>query len=186
MSGRGIALGFDHGTVAAAVVDIEVNKKTGKITAKHVYCCVEPGVAINPAGAQNNLEGEAVQGASRVLVEQLVFDTRQVTSTDWVTYPIMRFKDAPKVTLKVLSRTDIVDRATGSGSHSGGAGESPASVVAGAIPNAFFDATGVRIREAPMTPARVRAMLQRGRRGVIDQGHYLNEKGPGNGPFLCQ
>jgi CO/xanthine dehydrogenase Mo-binding subunit len=159
-SGRGIAFGYDHGTVAAGVADIEVNKKTGKITVKNVYCCVDPGVVINPAGAENNLEGDLVQGISRVLREQVTFNKRHITSLDWVTYPILRFSDSPKVAVKMLSRTDIVDRATGSGSHSGGGGEAAASVVGAAVANAFFDATGVRLREAPMTPARVLATLE--------------------------
>ena len=71
----------------------------------------------------------------------------------------MRFKDAPQVTLQVLSRTDIPS-ATGSGSESGGGGESSGAPTAPAIANAFFDATGVRMRDAPMTPARVRATLK--------------------------
>ena len=70
VTGRGIGFGFDHGTPSAAVAEIEVNKKTGKITAKHIYCCVQPGYAINPDGLQNNAEGEVVQVTSRVLLEQ--------------------------------------------------------------------------------------------------------------------
>jgi nicotinate dehydrogenase subunit B len=159
VTGRGIALGFDHGTVIAGVADIEVNKKTGKIVPKHIYCCVEAGVAINPAGLQNNVEGDAVQALSRLLFEQVRFDKRRVTTLDWVTYPIMRFKDAPQVTVQVLSRSDIPD-VTGSGSHVGGGGEAAGSAAVLAIANAFFDATGVRMRDAPMTPARVRATLR--------------------------
>ena len=158
VTGRGIGFGFDHGTPSAAVAEIEVNKKTGKITAKHIYCCVQPGYAINPGGLQNNAEGEVVQITSRVLLEQTAFNTRRVTSLDWTTYPIMRIKDAPQVTVQVLSRTDIPS-ATGSGSQSGGGGEA-AAPTAPAIANAFFDATGVRMRDAPMTPARVRAELK--------------------------
>ena len=70
----------------------------------------------------------------------------------------MRIKDAPQVTVQVLSRTDIPS-ATGSGSQSGGGGEA-AAPTSPAIANAFFDATGVRMRDAPMTPARVRAVLK--------------------------
>ena len=159
VTGRGIAFGFDHGTPTAAVAEIEVNKKTGKITPKHIYCCVQPGFAINPAGLQNNAEGEVVQVTSRVLLEQTQFNKQRITSLDWVTYPILRFKDAPQVTVQVLSRTDIPS-ATGSGSESGGRGESSGAATAPAIANAFFDATGVRMRDAPMTPARVRAVLK--------------------------
>ena len=97
------------------------------------------------------------------LHEQVNFNTKEVVkSTDWVTYPILRFKDAPKITLVELSRTDVPDKSrTGSpASRTTGAGEPGLVPMAPAIANAFFDATGVRIREAPMTPARVRNWLR--------------------------
>ena len=76
-------------------------------------------------------------GASRALLEEVVFNKAQVTSLDWVTYPILRFKDSPKVSRQVVQRTDLV---------STGSGEPPTRPIAAAIANAFFDATGVRIR----------------------------------------
>ena len=87
-----------------------------------------------------------------------------MTSLDWVSYPILRFKDAPKITLVALSRTDVPVNDTAStvaalGSRSTGGGEPGTVPMPAAIANAFFDATGVRIREAPMTPARVRGAL---------------------------
>jgi CO/xanthine dehydrogenase Mo-binding subunit len=168
VTGRGIAFGFDHGTVAAAVGDIEVNKKTGKIIANHIYGVVEPGVVIYPGGIENDNLGEAVIAVSRVLTEQLTFNTKRVTSLDWVSYPILRFKESPKVTIKSVSRSDIPSANPwapavpdpGGGSLSGGGGEVISSAVAPAIANAFFDAIGVRMRDTPMTPARVRATLR--------------------------
>jgi CO/xanthine dehydrogenase Mo-binding subunit len=159
VTGRGFSFGHYANSPAAGIVEIEVNKRTGKIVVKNVWGTIDPGYVVYPDGLANNEMGAAVQGVSRALHEQVAFDTQRVTSTDWVTYPILRFKDAPNVTLKALSRTDIPD-ATGSGSRSTGAGE-PASVpMPAAIANAFFDATGVRIREAPMTPVRVRHYLR--------------------------
>jgi nicotinate dehydrogenase subunit B len=126
---------------------------------------VDPGVAINPAGLQNNLEGDVVQTTSRLLLEEMRFSTQRITSLDWVSYPVLRFKDTPMVSVQVLSRTDIPDSydipaASGTGFHAGGGGEGSGSATAPAIANAFFDATGVRMRETPMTPARVRAVLK--------------------------
>ena len=87
-----------------------------------------------------------------------------MTSLDWVTYPILRFKDAPKITFSLVQRTDIPAVATGTTASVGllatGSGEPPTAPIAAAVANAFFDATGVRIREAPMTPGRVRAALK--------------------------
>jgi CO/xanthine dehydrogenase Mo-binding subunit len=83
-------------------------------------------------------------------MEEVKFTKTRITSNDWATYPIMRFKDAPAVTVAVVQRMD---------KPSTGAGEPALAPVAAAVANAFFDATGARIRVAPMTPARVRAAL---------------------------
>ena len=99
-----------------------------------------------------------------------------MTSLDWVSYPIMRFVDAPTITFDFVQRTDIpavnggTVQANGtsapsssvaaSGVYSSGSGEPPTASIGAAIANAFFDATGVRMRSAPMTPARVRATLK--------------------------
>jgi len=164
VTGRGIALGGFAGTMAAIVADIQVNKKTGKIVARHLYGAQDTGLTIYPRGAQNQAVGSMTQGASRALHEAVVFDKARVTSLDWVTYPIMRFKEAPSITFSLVQRTDIPDDDWDSvefvGAKATGSGEPPTAPVAAAIANAFFDATGVRIHEAPMTPSRVRAVLK--------------------------
>jgi CO/xanthine dehydrogenase Mo-binding subunit len=159
LKGRGFAFGHYSNSPTAGIVEIEVNKTTGKITVKNAWVTIDPGFVVYPEGAKNNEEGAAMQGISRALHEQVNFNTKEVVSTDWVTYPILRFKDAPKITLVELSRTDVPDP-SGSGSRTTGAGEPGLVPMAPAIANAFFDATGVRIREAPMTPARVRNWLR--------------------------
>ncbi|HWE80687.1 MAG TPA: molybdopterin cofactor-binding domain-containing protein, partial [Gaiellaceae bacterium] len=151
VTGRGIALGSFASSQAGVVAEIQVNKKTGKITPIQMYAAQNAGLAINPALVENQMSGAMIMGTSRGLFEEITFDKSRVTSLDWVTYPIMRFKDAPKVTTVVVQRTDL---------QSTGSGEPPNCPAAAAVANAFFDATGVRIRQAPMTPARVRAVLK--------------------------
>jgi CO/xanthine dehydrogenase Mo-binding subunit len=163
VTGRGVAFGHFANSRVAAVADIEVNKTTGKITVKEVFVASDAGLVVYPDGMHNNEEGAIMQGVSKALTEQLVFDKGKVTSLDWVSYPMIRFKDAPKITLEALQRTDVPITDTTSvaagGSRSTGSGEPGLVPVPAAIANAFFDATGVRIREAPMTPGRVRAVL---------------------------
>jgi len=77
-------------------MDIEVNKKTGKILVKHVYGAQDAGLTVNPNLVENQMMGAMVQGVSRALFEELAFNKNQVTSLDWVSYPIMRFKE-PKL-----------------------------------------------------------------------------------------
>ena len=161
VSGRGVAFGFYSNTMSCCVADITVNKKTGKIVVKTLHVDGDAGLIAYPAGSENNEEGAAMQGLSRALTEEVTFNKSNVTSLDWVTYPMVRFKDAPKVFIHGLTRTDVPDP-SGPGSRTTGSGEPALPPVAPAIANAFFDATGVRIYEAPMSPARVRAVLKAG------------------------
>jgi nicotinate dehydrogenase subunit B len=151
VTGRGYGSGT-HGTAAysGAVVEIEVNKKTGHIRATHIYNATDAGLAVNPSGIENQMSGGSIFGLSRIL-EQVNFNKSRVTSLDWVTYPILRFKDAPKVTNILINRPDQLPLGTG---------EPTVCPVPGAVANAFFDATGVRIRTGPFSPAVVRATLK--------------------------
>ena len=151
VTGRGYGSGT-HGTAAyaGAVVEIEVNKKTGHIRATHIYNALDAGLAVNPAGVENQMSGGSIFGLSRIL-EQVNFNKSRVTSLDWVSYPILRFKDAPLITNVLIQRPDQLPL---------GAGEPTVCPVPGAVANAFFDATGVRIRTGPMTPAVVRSTLK--------------------------
>jgi nicotinate dehydrogenase subunit B len=164
VKGRGVAFGTFSNTRAVGIVEIEVDKKTGKILVKQVHYAADNGYVVFPDGLHNNEEGAIIQGISRGLREQVSFDKKGVTSVDWVSYPILRFTDAPKLHLVVQSRSDVPINDTGatvaaSGARSTGGGEPGTVPMPAAIANAFFDATGVRIREMPMTPSRVRGVL---------------------------
>jgi CO/xanthine dehydrogenase Mo-binding subunit len=172
--GRGLAFGTFANSQVAMVADIDVDMKTGKIVAKQLYIAHANGISISPDLIANQAEGAAIMGLSRALYEELTFTKERVTSTDWVSYPILRIKDSPSVTVAIVTPDGYVVNKPGGGTNiqAGniasaaanwtvtGSGE-PAQVPPGAaVANAFFDATGVRIREAPMRPARVRATLK--------------------------
>jgi CO/xanthine dehydrogenase Mo-binding subunit len=151
VTGRGIALGGFASTQVGVVADIQVDKKTGRILVTHLYASQINGLTISPGLVENQMSGNLIQGLSRGLYEQVTFDRNRVTSLDWATYPILRFKQSPKVTTVSIQRKDL---------PSTGSGEPVNAPVAAAVANAFFDATGVRIRVAPMTAARVRSTLK--------------------------
>jgi CO/xanthine dehydrogenase Mo-binding subunit len=164
VTGRGVALGGFAGTMAAIVAEVSVNKKSGKITATNLYGAQDTGLSVYTGGVENQAVGSMTQGLSRALYESLVFNKSNVTSLDWVTYPILRFKDSPPITFSLVQRTDIPAVDNGSVAANGllatGSGEPPTAPIAAAVANAFYDATGVRIRQAPMTPERVRVTLK--------------------------
>jgi CO/xanthine dehydrogenase Mo-binding subunit len=151
-TGRGIGLGTHLTSYGGAVAEIEVNKETGKVSVKHMYGAIDAGLAVNPAFIENQISGQLVQTASRMLLEEVTFNKTNVTSLDWNSYPILRFEECPEVTPVVVQRLD---------QKSTGAGEEVMAAAAGAIANAFFDATGVHMREFPLTPKRVLAALSR-------------------------
>jgi nicotinate dehydrogenase subunit B len=148
VSGRGLALSANG--LQGAVADVAVNRKSGKIVVKHIYAVQDPGLVVNPASVENQIIGNQIMGTSRAIVEGVRFGKSRVTSIDWATYPILRFKEHPGVTPVVIVRND---------QPMAGAGEATHGPTAAAIANAFFDATGVRIRQMPMTPPRVKQVL---------------------------
>lgn len=151
--GRGIGMGTHLASYGAAVAEIEVNRETGKVVAKHLYGAVDAGLVVNPGNVESQISGQLVQTASRMFHEEVTFTRTNVTSLDWATYPILRFEECPQVTPVVVQRLN--ERSTG-------ADEEVMAAAAGAIANAFFDATGVRMSEFPFTPKRVLAALKRG------------------------
>ena len=128
------------------VVASVIEKASDGLTAAQVA-----GLSVYLPGIENQISGNLIMGTSRALAEEVVFNTKQVTSLDWVTYPILRFQDSPTVTTVVLQQLN---------QPPSGAGEEAMAPVPGAIANAFFDATGARIYQYPMTPAHVREALK--------------------------
>src|SRR6266576_1077207 len=102
VTGRGVAIGGFAGSFPAIVADVTVNKKTGKITATHLYAAQDAGTTVNLASVENQMSGCLIQGCSRALLEEVRFTRERQTSLDWISYPILRFKEAPKVTTVVV------------------------------------------------------------------------------------
>jgi CO/xanthine dehydrogenase Mo-binding subunit len=148
--GRGIGLGTHLASWGGAVAEIEVNRRTGAVRIVHLYGAIDAGLVVNPSNVENQIVGQLVQTASRMLHEQVTFNTTNVTSLDWNSYPILRFADCPAVTPVIVQRLNEAPL---------GAGEEVMAAAAAAIANAFFDATRRRMRTFPFTPERVLAAL---------------------------
>ena len=149
--GRGIAYAQRGGTRIAVIAEVEVDRSTGKIWARRFTVAHDSGQIINPDGLEKCIEGNIVQGISRTLWEEVKFSDKNVTTVDWVSYPILDISETPeKIDVVLLNHPDIPPS---------GAGEPSIRPVAAAIANAIFDATGVRIRRVPFSPDRVKAAL---------------------------
>ncbi len=153
VTGRGVACVLYEGNngYSAMVIEVEVNQDNGQVTVTRVVTSQDSGPVSNPDGLRNQMEGGTLQGISRALREEVNWDDQKITSIDWMSYPVIRFGGRlPSMDTVLINRLDRLQM---------GAGECSITVVAGAIANAIFDATGARVRELPFTPERVLAAL---------------------------
>ena len=149
--GRGIALGTRNGTYVGTVAEVEVSRKTGVVKVTRLVCSHDCGLIINPDALKATIAANLIQSLGRTLTEEVTFDRSNVTSVDWNTYRVARASDVPAIVdIVLLNRPDLPP---------GGAGEPSSRPTAAAIANAVFDATGARIRQVPLTPARVKSAL---------------------------
>jgi nicotinate dehydrogenase subunit B len=151
--GRGIGFAKykNLATYVAVIADVEIDRASGRIAVPHIYAAVDAGQIINPDGLENQIEGGIVQSMSWTLKEQVKFDSTEISSRDWATYPILTMPEVPSVEIELIDRPE---------ERSLGAGEAAQGPAAAAIANAFAAATGKRLRDLPLTPARVNAALQ--------------------------
>jgi CO/xanthine dehydrogenase Mo-binding subunit len=155
VTGRGVACVLYEGDngYCANISEIEVNQDTGVIAIKRCVVAMDSGPISNPDGIRNQVEGGTLQGISRAMQEEVTWNADRVTSVDWRTYrPIYLGAEVPRIESVLINQSSGVAM---------GAGETAITVAAAAIGNAFFDATGVRLREVPFTPERVKSALQR-------------------------
>jgi CO/xanthine dehydrogenase Mo-binding subunit len=151
--GRGVSCVLYEGNngYCALVADVEVDQDSGRVVVKRFVAAQDCGPISNPDGLKNQLEGGILQGMSRALGEEVTWDATKITSIDWRTYkPLYLGVELPTIESVLVNNL---------GARADGAGETAITVVGGAIGNAIYDATGARIREAPFTPARVKAAL---------------------------
>jgi len=131
-------------------MDVTVDRASGAVRVERVVCAHDCGLVINPDAVKNQVEGGILQTLSRALYEEAIFASNRVTSLDWASYPILKFPEVPEVVVELINHPELPPV---------GAGEAATAPVAAALANAIFDATGVRLRQVPMTPERVKQAL---------------------------
>jgi len=136
--GRGIAIANDRKTIAAAVIEVNINQ--GKIQVNKVTHVTDVGFCINPDGVRMQIEGCIMMGISSALYEGLYVKDGQIDCSNFHAYPLATLKDTPEINITILSNAD----------EPYGAGEPPLGPIAPAIAAAVFDATGQRLRSLPL------------------------------------
>jgi nicotinate dehydrogenase subunit B len=148
--GRGAAFTRyeNNQAIVACIAEVQVVKSTGAVRVRRIVVAHDCGLIINPDGAKNQIEGNVIQSLSRALKEEVQFDERRITSVDWQTYPILTFSEIPEIEVVLMDRPD---------QPAMGVGEPSTVTTAAAVANAIFDATGLRMRQIPFTPERLRS-----------------------------
>ena len=131
------------------VAEVDVNRDTGVILVRRLVIAHDCGPISNPNGVENQLQGGALAGISRSLLEQVTWDDQKITSVDWKSYRAISLGiELPKIETVLINRTE---------GKVMGVGETALIVVGASISNAVFDATGIKLREIPFTPEKVKA-----------------------------
>jgi nicotinate dehydrogenase subunit B len=147
VTGRGFACVLYEGNngYCAMVAEVSVDQDKGTITVTKVTTSLDTGPICNPDGLRNQMEGQVIQGISRTLIEEVKWRGNIITSGDWSSYRVLSFGD-PLPQIVTIPINNLKASPTG-------AGETTITIISAAIANAIYDATGVRMRQVPFTPA---------------------------------
>ncbi|MFC1564500.1 xanthine dehydrogenase family protein molybdopterin-binding subunit [candidate division KSB1 bacterium] len=150
-------------TFGAHFCEVEVDIATGKTKVLKFVAAHDSGRIINPLTCRNQVHGAVVQGISYTLMEQRVMDNRtgRMANPNYLDYKILPITQAPEIEVIFASSIDPVLNSLGVK----GIGEPPRIGVAGAVANAIYNATGVRVKDLPITPEKIINGLSAGKEG---------------------
>jgi nicotinate dehydrogenase subunit B len=134
----------------ALIADIIVDRTKSTIRVERVTTAVDAGLIINPDGLSNQMEGAIIQGISWTLKEAVRFDRERIKSRNWGSYPILTFPEVPELDIVLINHPDLPPL---------GVAEAALPPVPAGIANAFYNATGKRLRDLPFDRDHVKAAL---------------------------
>ena len=145
--------------VGISAAEVELDQETGAIRIPHYVSVADVGKAINPQQCEGQDEGAAMQGLGHTLFEEMLYEDGQLVNPNLIDYKVPTFAELPD-----KLETILIENGDGPGPFgSKGLGEGGIVAAGPAVANAIFRATGVRIKELPLTPERVWRALRRAR-----------------------
>ncbi len=141
-------------TFVSQVIDLFVDILTGEVIVDKVHTALDVGKAINPQGVEGQIEGGTVQGLGMALMEEQVIENGFTINADMSRYLIPTSVDSPEFQSVLIERED-----TDGPYGAKGIGEPCTIAAAPAIANAVYNAVGVRIKDLPITPEKIKAEL---------------------------
>jgi isoquinoline 1-oxidoreductase beta subunit len=149
--GRGLGAAYiDYsGTQVAVVVEISLDRGSGKIKLHNVWCAIDCGVAVQPDNVVAQTESSIVYGIGLALTERISIASGAVEQSNFYDYIVPRNRDVPPLHVEVI-QTD---------NHPTGVGQMATPAITPAVSNAVMGLAGVRLRHAPFTEDRVKKAL---------------------------
>ncbi len=151
--GIGVSCAIYLGTYVALMAEVAVEKDTGRVQVRRVVCAQDEGVVVNPDGSRQQMEGSITMGLGYTLSEEVHFKDGEIFDRNFDTYEIPRFSWLPKIETVLVENREV---------PASGCGEPPIVNMGAVIANAIYDASGARLLQLPMTPARIKEALKRG------------------------
>jgi isoquinoline 1-oxidoreductase subunit beta len=145
----GIAFIDYSDTLLGSVAEVSVDRTTGQIKVHNFWCVIDCGIPVQPDNVVAQIEGGVVMGLGLALTEQISIADGAVEQSNFYDYTVMRMSDLPDIHVELIATNN----------HPTGVGQMPVPIVAPAVNNALARLTNVRVREAPMTPERVKKAL---------------------------
>jgi len=149
-AGRGVSFVSNAGTFMATIAQVVVDRKTGAIRVPEIWIAADVGTPISPRNLDAQLQSAVTHSLSNLLKERITFKNGEVQQSNFYDYQVLRMSEAPEVHTHIVPSTR---NPVGIGDL-GGIGVGPA------VANAFFSATGRRLRQSPFLPERVLAVLK--------------------------
>jgi isoquinoline 1-oxidoreductase beta subunit len=143
--GRGVSLQFAFNSYVACVLEIDVNT-AGKIRLRRTVTAVDCGLTVNPDTVRAQMEGGIIFGLSTAMFNEITLTGGAVDQTNFDRYRVLRINEAPRIEVYHIRNNE----------EPGGVGEAGTAIVAAALGNAIFAATGRRLRQLPLANALIK------------------------------
>jgi nicotinate dehydrogenase subunit B len=151
-SGRGVgmACGYDAETYVAKIAEITLDRSSGNVRLKRLVCAQDMGTVVNPEGAIMQAEGCIMMALGYTFTEEVHFKGGNILTRSFSDYEVPKFSVMPEIEVTLVKNDSLPPK---------GGGEPAIVGVGAAVANAFYNLTGARFYQFPMTPDRVKKIL---------------------------